>query len=344
MQNVSRKSGTALSTTTFWLTASVAALLSAAVIVKRKARAAELANPPRGKFLEIDGVNLHYLDEGRGEPIVLLHGNGSMAHDFALSGVVDVLARHYRVIVFDRPGYGHSNRPRQHSWDPTAQADLLHQALSQLGVERPLVVGHSWGTMVATALAIGHPRSLRGLVLLSGYYYPTARLDVPLLSLPALPVLGTLLRYTLSPLISRLLWPMIRLQLFRPSKVTDNFYRWPVWMTLRQAQLRASAAETAMMIPAAWRLSQQYEQLSMPVTVLAGDGDRIVSTNAQSVRLQRELQHARLTIVPGAGHMVHHIAPQAVIAAIDAAMQVENRELDIHQGPAELAPSGLSAR
>ena len=344
MRNVTRTSGTTLSTTTVWLTATAAALLAAAVVVKRNARKAEAANPATGKFLEIDGVSLHYLDQGTGEPIVLLHGNGSMAHDFSLSGIVDVLARHYRVIVFDRPGYGHSNRPRKQSWDPTAQADLLHQALRQLNVERPLVVGHSWGTMVATALALAHPRSLRGLVLLSGYYYPSARLDVPLLSLPALPVLGTLMRYTVSPLISRLLWPMIRMQLFRPSKVTDNFYRWPVWMTLRPAQLRASAAETAMMVPAAWRLSQQYEQLSMPVTVLAGDGDRIVNTAAQSVRLQQSLPQARLTIVPDAGHMVHHVAPQAVIAAIDAAMHVENRDLENQPRAVALAPAALSAR
>ena len=90
-----------------------AALLAAsALLVHRKVAKAEQKNPPRGNFLTVDGVQLHYLDQGEGDTLVLLHGNGSMSEDFVLSGVFDALARQYRVIAFDRPGFGHSTDRR----------------------------------------------------------------------------------------------------------------------------------------------------------------------------------------------------------------------------------------
>ena len=290
------------------------AMVAAALVVRKKAADAEADNPPLGRFIEVDGVKLHYLEKGSGAPVVLLHGNGSMLQDFTLSGVVDALAEEHRVIAFDRPGFGWSERPDGRIWGQGAQAELIHAALQHLGVEQPIVVGHSWGTMVATALA--HPQSVGRLVLMSGYYYPTPRLDVPGLSMPAVPIIGTILRHTISPLLGRALWPLIRRQLFGPAPVSGSFMRWPVWMTLRPSQIRASAAETAMMIPGAWSRADDYSQLKMPVTIVAGDGDKIVNTQVQSERLHRDVPHSDLQVIPGAGHMVHHIDPAKVITAI----------------------------
>ena len=309
----------ALSGKTGYALMAAAALAAAALVVRRKCATAEHDNPPLGQFVEVDGVRLHYLERGSGTPVVLLHGNGSMIQDFTLSGVFDALAKSHRVIAFDRPGFGYSARPNGRIWDQGAQAELINTALQKLGVEQPIVVGHSWGTMVATALALAHPESVARLVLMSGYYYPTPRVDVPVMSLPAVPVIGTVLRYTVSPLISRVLWPLIRRTLFAPATVSQSFLRWPVWMTLRPSQLRASAAETAMMIPGAWHRADQYAELKMPVTILAGDGDKIVDTQTQSERLHREVSHSALQVIPSAGHMVHHIAPSEVVSAIAAA-------------------------
>ncbi len=293
-----------------------AALAAAALVVRRKAARAEADNPPAGKFVDVDGVRLHYLERGSGAPIVLLHGNGSMIQDFTLSGVMDGLAQQHRVIAFDRPGFGHSSRPEGRIWDQAAQARLLKSAFDRLGIERPVLVGHSWGTMVANAFALAYPESVTRLVLMSGYYYPTPRLDVPVMSIPAVPGIGTVMRHTLSPLISRMLWPLIRKQLFAPAEVSASFLKWPVWMTLRPSQLRASAAETAMMIPGAMHMAGRYGELKMPVTVLAGDGDKIVNTAVQSERLHDAVPQSTLQLVRGAGHMVHHIDAQTAIAAI----------------------------
>lgn len=97
--------------------AGAAGLLAAFAFANwRLAKRAQRANPPQGQFIEIDGVRLHYVERGTGKPLVLLHGNGSMIQDFESAGLIDLAARHYRVIVFDRPGFGHSSRPRSVIW------------------------------------------------------------------------------------------------------------------------------------------------------------------------------------------------------------------------------------
>ena len=162
----------------FDISATIVLVLAAtAVLVYALALQAETRNPPIGKWVDVEGVRLHYLEKGFGEPLVLLHGNGTMIADWVLSGLAPVLAQRFRVIAIDRPGFGYTSRPRGRLWTPSAQADLVRKILGRLGVERPIVIGHSWGTMVSLALALDHPHDVRGLVLLSGYYFPTGRAD-----------------------------------------------------------------------------------------------------------------------------------------------------------------------
>jgi pimeloyl-ACP methyl ester carboxylesterase len=286
--------------------------------VRAKTRQAEHDNPPQGRSIEVDGVRLHYLDRGTGPTLVLLHGNGVYSKDFETSGLLQRAAQHYRVIAFDRPGFGYSERPRTTIWTPDKQAALLHRALEQIGVESAIVLGHSWGTMVALAMGLQQPDFVRGLVLLSGYYYPSMRLDVATMTQPAIPIVGDLLRYTVSPLISRALWPAVTKRMFAPKPVDRHFDAFPIWMALRPKQLRAAAAETAMMIPSAALLSKRYAELKVPSVVLAGEQDKIVDAAHNSERLGERLPMGRLELVPGVGHMTHYAYPEKVMAAIDA--------------------------
>src|SRR3954453_24182670 len=147
------------------LAVSAAALAASALLNAYLARRAEREHPPAGRFVEVDGVRLHYLERGAGPPVVLLHGNVVTAEDWVLSGVLDRVAERHRVVAFDRPGYGHSERPQGSAWTAATQADLLLHAFARLGIQRPVVVGHSWGTNVALALALADPAAVRGLVL-----------------------------------------------------------------------------------------------------------------------------------------------------------------------------------
>ncbi len=298
----------------------VAALAISALVNQRMARTAERRNPPHGRFLEIDGVRLHYVERGQGEPLVLLHGNGSMIQDFESSGLVEKAAKKYRVIVFDRPGYGHSRRPRGTLWTPDAQADLIHAALVELDATPAIVLGHSWGASVAVALGLKYEDSVKALILASGYYYPTARVDVAAASGPAIPIVGDILRYTLAPLLGRVVWPALMRRIFGPSDVPLKFTEgFPAGLALRPSQLRASAAESALMIPDAFGLRKRYGELEMPVVIIAGELDRLIDTDRQSGQLHRDVGHSTFHSVPGSGHMVHQTAVREVMAAIDEA-------------------------
>src|SRR5215218_3468241 len=110
------------------LLGSAAALGAAALYTAKQTREAERKHPPVGRFLEVDGVRLHYIEQGTGEPLALIHGNGTLIQDFTVNGLVDRLSERYRVIVIERPGYGYSDRPRG-LWTPRAHATLYEHAL-----------------------------------------------------------------------------------------------------------------------------------------------------------------------------------------------------------------------
>lgn len=294
-----------------------AALAALAYANHRLARQAEHDHPPMGRFLHIEGVRLHYVEQGSGTPLVLIHGNGSMVQDFDASGLVDHAASRHRVIAFDRPGFGHTNRPRSTIWSDRIQADLIAAALEQLQVGPAIILGHSWGCSVAVALAQRHPRLVQGLVLASGYYYPTVRPDVVLMSGPALPVLGDVARYTVSPLLARLLWPALLRKLFGPRRVPAKFAGFPKGLALRPSQIRASAADSALMIPDAAVACSAYSSLQIPVAIVAGANDRLIDPEAQSARLHRDIAQSSLHLIPGGGHMIHQTDTKDVMAAID---------------------------
>jgi pimeloyl-ACP methyl ester carboxylesterase len=300
----------------FALLAGTALLAASAVYVRTQVRRVEKEHPPHGHFIDVDGVRLRYVECGEGDVLVLLHGNGTMALDFELAGLVDDAAVNHRVIAFDRPGFGYSTRPRDRRWTPEAQAELLARALSELGVSRATVLGHSWGTLVAIALGLQSPELVQRLVLVSGYYYPTPRLDALLSSPPAIPFIGTLLRYTVAPIYASLVWPLLMRKMFGPGEVPPSFRAFPKWLALRPEQLRASAAEGAGMVPAAVRLQSRYETLQMPVTIIVGSEDRIASPTVQSERLHRELPGSTLTVVQGEGHMLQHLVPAELLRAV----------------------------
>lgn len=300
------------------LAATTAALGAAALYNRKRARAAEAETPPAGKFVELDGIRLHYVERGDGRPVVLLHGMGALVQDFGGAGLIDRVAERYRAIAFDRPGYGYSDRPRRTSWTPEAQAGLIAAALTRLGIERAIVVGHSWGTLAALAFALDFPDRVDGLALLSGYYFPTLRPDPLLLGAPALPGIGPVLANTLSPLLGRAARAAVYRQIFAPMPVPERFEAlFPRELALRPSQLAAAAGDAGQLQHAAWKLSRRYHELRMPIAIVSGDGDKIVGHEAQAVRLSETLPQAELHTLPGVGHMVHWVALDEVMDAID---------------------------
>lgn len=301
------------------LTAAGVAIGTAALVNHLVGRDAELGRPPTGGFLTVDGVRLHYIEKGRGPVVLLIHGNGTSVEDWVISEVFDRLGSTHRVIAIDRPGFGYSERPRTTVWSADAQAALLAGALRQLEAADPILVGHSWGSLVALALALDAEVSAAGLVLVSGYYFPDARADTVVGAVPAIPILGDVVRYTVSPIVGRLAAASAYRKLFAPATVTPQFaQRFPLGLAMRPSQIRATAADTGLMVPSAATLADRYDELDLPVTILAGEGDRIVDVEEQPKRLHAALPGSELKIIPGVGHMVQHSTPAIVAAAVRA--------------------------
>ena len=249
--------------------------------------------------------------------LVLLHGQGSMTNDFEASGLVDLAAERHRVIVFDRPGFGHSSRPAGTQWTANAQAMVIHSALTQLGVTNAIVLGHSWGASVAVAMALRYPQTVGGLILASGYYYPASGGDLSLPPTPAAPGAGDILWYTVAPVASRIMWPVLMRTMFGPAPMPEKFDAFPKEMAVRSSQIRAAAAETAMMVPVAASVCGDYGQLTMPVAIVVGADDRLIDPDDQSGRLHRDIAHSTFHRVTGSGHMVHQTETHAVMVAVN---------------------------
>jgi pimeloyl-ACP methyl ester carboxylesterase len=126
----------------------------------------ETKMPPRGKFIDIDGVRLHYIDKGSGPPLVLIHGLAGQVLNFTHS-LLGRLSHDFRVIVLDRPGSGYSLRPDQALAPLTAQARIVSRFCQALGLERPVIVGHSLGGAIALALVLDHPEQVGALALIA---------------------------------------------------------------------------------------------------------------------------------------------------------------------------------
>jgi pimeloyl-ACP methyl ester carboxylesterase len=288
----------------------------------RQSRSTAREARPTGRFVVVDGVRVHYIARGKGRPVVLIHGNGALAEDFAISGLIDRLALHYRVIAIDRPGFGHTARPRTRLWTPAAQAGLVAQVLARLKVQRPVIVGHSWGTIVALSLAAMRSLDLRGLVLLSGYYYPDARADV-IVSAPLATVgIGDAIRSLGSSTVNRMVARQFIERSFKPRPVAARFKTgFPLDLAFRPTQMRASAEDAAVMPAAVAGLRHLYPVLNIPLVIMTGEEDHIIPPAAQSCRLHREAPHSTLIVLPGVGHMIHYAARGRIAGAVDSLMR-----------------------
>ncbi|MGE5545871.1 MAG: alpha/beta fold hydrolase [Solirubrobacterales bacterium] len=318
-----------------------AALTGLAFWSSQASKDAERANPPTGTFIEIGGAKLHYLARGSGRPVVFIHGLGGMIQDWTLS-LADRAARGYRCIAFDRPGYGWSERPGWSRWSPEKQAETLRRAARRMGAERPVLVAHDFGTLVALSWALEYPEDVAGIVLIAGYYYSTRRIDIPLLSVPSMAGLGAVARNTVSPMLGRAAMPKVMERLFAPNPVPDVMSLYPTDMMLRPSQMRAQGEDLAHLKEATRRLSSRYGELRVPVVIVTGDGDTVVDPVTQSIRLHRDIPHSTVKVVAEAGHMVHHVAPADVMSAIDLAWH-ESELQALAMGPVAGAASGRGA-
>lgn len=299
-------------------------LLATALVQYRagvRERAAEAAYPPLGQFVTVEGLRIHALVTGpEGAPdLVLIHGSNGHVRDWTFS-FLDQIKDRYRVIIFDRPGMGHSDALPRGAEGIREQARVLQAAAVALGAERPIVVGQSYGGAVGLAWAVDRPQTLSALVTLGGPSHPwNTPLDPyyrltshPLGQLIAVPIIAAI--YTNGQVDDALD------AVFEPQEVPEGYRDgFGVALTMTRDRIRVNARHRALIDDEIEALHTRYGAIEVPVEVLHGTADRIVYLQVHAPRFLADTDQARLTPLEGIGHMPHHVAPEAVVAGIDRA-------------------------
>lgn len=283
--------------------------------------ATHAAYPPEGQFISVDGHEVHYVQKGQGPDLVLIHGASGNTRDFTFS-LVDQLVDRYRVTVFDRPGLGYTPPLARRGVTLADQADLLAGASRELGLDRPIVLGQSFGGAVAMAWALRHEDQIAAIVNLSGATYPwTGDLD-RLYATLARPVIGPALAWTIAAWVSRDYVANAVSGVFRPQSEPQGYaeYFGP-GLVLRPFSAQANAQQRTDMREELRVMAPQYPTLTLPIEIVHGDADDIVGLSIHSEPMARDVASARLTVLPGVGHMPQHVAQPEVIAAIDRAAE-----------------------
>lgn len=280
-------------------------------------RRAEARFPPIGTFVEVAGVHLHYLEAGSGPPVILIHGASVNLRDFKLS-IFDRLARTHRVLAFDRPGLGYSEAPQGDWCDPDCQARLLHDALIKLGVEKPVIVGHSWGAAVAMAYGLDFPDEIAGVLDLSGAVFPLPTPPSWYNRLAGTPLLGPILLRTLLVPASKFLAPGILATSFAPNKPPAALEtEGGLDLLFRPESFAVNARNSRELSPFLARQAQRYPDFRPPLIIMFGVEDHVLSPIAQGDALKKLIPHADLYYVQDVGHGIHYFASDDVIRAID---------------------------
>ncbi len=275
----------------------------------------ERTYPPVGSLVRAGGVDLHYLRAGSGPTVVLLHGRDGTLQEFTLS-VFDQLTEHYEVIALDRPGYGYSERPADEPLSLGVQARLLREALHALGVERPILVGHSYGGAVMLRFLIDHPDDAIAAVSLAGVRYVDEPPQGGLLALPNAPVLGPLLTHTLVTPLAPLVAAGIYRDAFAPAEPPAGFVEAITSLYARPGQFSASAAELAVMCDSVQAAAAHYGSIETPLVILFGRDDRVLDVERDGRDLAAAVPGAELVLVPDAGHKLHHTHPELLLRAV----------------------------
>lgn len=270
----------------------------------RTARKIEAAFPPTGRFIDVPGARLHVVERGEGPPILLVHGLSGQLENFGY-GMIAPLSRDHRVIAVDRPGAGWSTRPAGAPADLKAQADTLAALIDKLGLERPLVVGHSLGGAISLALATYHPERVGGLALIAPLTHPPQAIS------PVFKAMAMESAFARKLIAWTLLIPMsIRNReqvmdiVFGPDAVPEDFpTRGGGLLALRPGHFLGASEDLLGVAPSLPPLLARYGDLCVPVSILFGREDRILDYRENGEAFVAKHPATRLTLVSG-GHML----------------------------------------
>jgi pimeloyl-ACP methyl ester carboxylesterase len=273
--------------------------------------------PPRGTFIQVAGERIHWLEKGQGPPLLLIHGLCGQMGNFTHS-LVERLASSHRVIVFDRPGSGHSSRAADSDGSLAKQAALVAELIRALGLGQPAVVGHSLGGAIGLMLALNHPGSVRTLALVAPLTQPQ---DEPPPAFKLLAIrnarLRALVAWTIATPWGIVFSARVLKAIFSPQTGPLDFAtRGGGLLTLRPGNFIHASQDMAAVEIELPALARRYGELACPVSILFGRGDQILSPQHNGVQTAA-CNPARITLsLTEGGHMLPVAIPDEVAGFI----------------------------
>ncbi len=282
----------------------VAGLSGLVIFTAVTARRVEKALPPRGKFIDVDGARIHYLDKGSGPAIVIIHGLGGQMGNFTYA-LLERLTAEFRVILMDRPGSGYSTRARGATGRLREQAATVAEFIRKLGLQRPLLVGHSLGGAVALGVALDHPEVVRGLALIAPLTHVPEHVPAPF---RALDIQSNLLRrlvaWTVATPIGIRRGKSILDAIFSPESAPEDFAtRGGGLLGLRPKSFYNTSTDMTAVNLDLEGMVERYATLQVPVRILYGTNDEVLDHRIHGEGMKGKSSQVRVEFVEG-GHML----------------------------------------
>jgi pimeloyl-ACP methyl ester carboxylesterase len=261
------------------------------------------------RFITLDGVLVHYRDEGAGSPLVLIHGTSSSLHTW--DDWVARLREHRRIVRLDLPGFGLTGPAPDRDYSAARYSHLVAALLARLGIDRADIAGNSLGGRVAMTLALEYPERVRRLVLvdaagLSGQEPPR------IFRIARTPVLNALLRWVTPRTLVR---KNVAEVYGDPSRLTDALV--DRYYDLLRREGNRGALLDRLNGPADPDLDGRVAEIRAPVLVEWGEKDRWIPV-AFAHRLSGAIPGARLVTYAAAGHVPMEELPDATAADAEA--------------------------
>lgn len=255
------------------------------------------------KFLAIDGMQVHYRDEGKGEPLVLLHGSAASLHTW--DGWVAALSDSFRVIRPDIPGFGLTGPNRQKDYSLPAYIAFLDAFLDSLGIEQAHFAGNSLGGEIAWHYALARPQRVGKLILINASGFSMAK-EPNGFKLAKNPFTRWIVRYVSS---RSLIENGLKEVYGNDSKITEalieRYYEINLRAGNREAYIARAQAEFAESLP-------ELKNISYPTLLLWGEADPWDGL-ANAGKFLNTLPNAKLISYPGAGHVPMEEIPEQTV-------------------------------
>jgi pimeloyl-ACP methyl ester carboxylesterase len=247
------------------------------------------------RYVDIDGLSVHYRDEGSGPPIVLIHGSGASLHTWE-GWAASLTQGGYRVIRLDLPGFGLTGPSPRGDYRTAAYVAFIERFVSQLGLDRFVLGGNSLGGLIAWRYAVGMPQRLRGLILVDATGYSLKRPAPLAFKLGKLPLLVPLFTHLNPRWMAGL---TLRRSYGDPSRVSDELIDRYSQLSLRPGNRAAFIARAGLSFE---DRTEDLHSLQLPTLVMWGKKDNLVPVTMAS-RFAGDIPGATLQVYDDLGHV-----------------------------------------